>query len=189
LISSAQKILDEFGVKLVKDTRKNYNDGQKKRSAKFKGTHNENSVLGASIRFLIKRKQGGIEFQLLMNDYWKYINDGRKKGPVSKEGQSLIEKWIKKKSIDAPRIIDSFKKPLKTQGLTRKPTSYVKAVKQLTYLIARKKKIKDTEGTGFLDKTLQDGRLDKLREDLTIVLRKDIKIQIISGSNDTSATS
>lgn len=189
MISSAQKILDEFGVKLVKDTRKNYDDGQKKRAAKFKGVHNENSVLSASIRFLIKRKQGGLEFNLLMNDYWYWINHGRKKGPVSEEGQSLIEKWIKKKSINAPRIIDSFKKPLKTQGLTRKPTEYGKAVKQLTYLIARKKKLKDTEGTGFLDKTLADGRLDKLTKDLTAVLRKDIKIQIISGSNDTSTTS
>jgi hypothetical protein len=46
----------------------------------------------------------------------------------------------------------------------------------MVYVISRKIKEKGYEGTGFWDKVIKDGRVEKLRELIKQELKKDIEI-------------
>lgn len=174
---SVERILENFGVRLVKDVRKSYNTEQKKKASRYSASFNENSKLEGSMKYVIKETDTAIELDFLMNDYWVFVDKGRKKGPVSRKGQRLISDWIKRKGINAQNIIQQITESKK------KPT-YAKAVSQLTFLIARKKKYNDTEGTNFYTKVINDGRLNDLKEELRVGIKKDIIISI-NGSNGT----
>lgn len=172
---SVERILENFGVRLVKDVRKSYNTEQKKKASRYSASFNENSRLEGSMKYVIKETSDSVELDFLMNDYWKFVDKGRKKGPVSRQGQKLISDWIKRKGINAQSIIQQMTESKK------KPT-YAKAVSQLTFLIARKKKYKDTEGTNFYTKIINDGRLEDLKIQLRTEVKKDIIISI-NGNN------
>jgi hypothetical protein len=107
---SLNRAFELFTTKLVSDLRDNL---KTKLKAKSKKGHSGDSRLGASIKVKYYESGGVIYgFQLLMNDYYYWVNIGRDKGGVSQEGQKNIARWIKTRGLQ-PAISDKSKKQIK----------------------------------------------------------------------------
>lgn len=175
---SVDKILEDFGTKLVIDVRASLIANK----VTFGG--GGESKLSARTRFEIKTGSNGLVFNLVMPDYGYWVNKGRKPGPVSEEGQKSISEWVKRKGIVGKfqkenlttRESQREKSERKLKPLKKIP--FEKAVKALTYLIARKVATKGYEADHFLDEVLNDGRLKKLQEDVSKELKRQITIEI-----------
>lgn len=166
---SVERIFENFGVQLKKDLQKSFEDKQKVKSAKHGTPFNENSNLQNSIKYYVKETSSAIEFQLLMADYWPYVDKGRRAGPVSQEGVRKIENWIKIKGID-PR-----------KG--NKAINFQSAVKSMAFAVARKISRKGYQGTGFYSKIINDGRLEDLKAELKAEVKKEVVISFKDGNN------
>jgi hypothetical protein len=165
------KSLENFIVKLKKDTEKSLEKEGKAKAAKHGTPYNGNSKLSASIKTSIT----GAAVSMSMNSYWHFVDGGRSPGGVSEKGQQSIASWIKRNGLNPSKIIDEMRaKSLGHQPKTK--TSFVKAQKQFTYIVARKIKHKGYEGNDFYSNVINDGRVDKLNEEIG----KEIKIDVIN---------
>jgi hypothetical protein len=121
-------VLNDFGRFLVDEYKDNLILNDK----------NASNSLYNSINYSIKK--GNKEFNVLLelNDYWKYIENGRKAGkmpPISK-----IEEWVKVKPV-LPRPNSNGTLP---------------TTKQLAYLIARKIGLEGIKPQPLLQQSLDD---------------------------------
>lgn len=94
-----------------------------------------------------------------LNDYWYYVENGRRAGkfpPISK-----IEEWVKVKKI-LPKVYEWGK---------RKKT--VPTVKQLAFLIARKIATKGTKGTRFFSRA-REFTMERFADDISYAVSEDI---------------
>lgn len=172
---SAQRILENFGVKLKKDTQASLKKKQRAKAMRYGSSFNENSNLSNSVRWVVKESDSSVTLELIMADYWEYVDAGRlptKQGGTGKV-KSNIEAWIKRKGLNPNKILEKYG--------TKKQT-YQKAASQLAYLIARKIHRKGFEGNQFFSDVINDGRIELLKAELTQELKKDI---IINVSNST----
>lgn len=90
-----------------------------------------------SARYEVKYGDKSYQVGLWLEDYWKYVENGRKSGkfpPLDK-----IEQWIKVKPI-----------------LPRPYNGVLPTEKQLAYLIGRKIALEGTQGTHTLERTVED---------------------------------
>lgn len=170
-------ILNEFGVKLVSDLRKSLVD----KGVTFGG--GQESKLSAKIRFEIKQTTKGIVFNLVMPDYSYYVDKGRKKGPVSKEGRKLISQWAKRKGIVEDYRVKNLKERKEAQSGVKNPKALKKipfneAVEQITFVVARSIGRKGYKGNKFLTETITDGRILRLEKDISDALKKQIIIDL-----------
>lgn len=175
-MSSVNTILENFGVKLKKDTQKSLKDKLKEKAAKYGNTANENSTLENSIKFEIKENKSNIEFTLSMADYWQFVDKGRKPGPVSRAGVQSIKNWIKAKNLNPAKIIQEI-----TKSKTKVP--FEQAVDRFAFIVARKLKRKGYKENKFYTSVIKDGRLDKLKKDLAEATKKEIIISFKDGNN------
>ena len=124
--------------------------------------------LGASITPQVRLTKNGVVLNILMNDYWSYVNFGRGAGSVS-EG-AKIEDWIKRKGIDPRNKIEEWRekhreRTVKTKRVDKlKPISFKSAVDMMGYVVRRKIKNKGYEGNNFVDDLLADGRIELLNK-------------------------
>lgn len=155
--------IDAFSLKLVEDLRKNLEskDRSKNKSA---------NRLAASITPKVTLTSGGVVVSIEMNDYYKYVNDGRGTGGVSE--QAKIKDWIRRKGID-PRVkINSWREAYRNKTVKNKrveelkPVSYKSAIQQFEYIVRRKVKEKGFDGNDFLNEIINDGRVDSFFEDV-----------------------
>ena len=113
-------------------------------------------TLGNTLDYIIEKDNNLYRLSLNIQDYWKYVEDGRRPGkfpPVS-----AIKQWI--------RI-----KPVLPSGFTGKLPS----TDQLAYLIGRKIATKGTRGKYILKDTLEDiGSFEAFSE----AIEKDLNVQI-----------
>jgi hypothetical protein len=185
---SVESILNDFGVSLVKDLQDSLAKKQKAKASKYGSAYNPNSDLANSIKFTISNKEGGVYFSLTMNDYWRFVDLGRRAGNVSKEGQSKISYWIKKKDVDPVSIIMKMrmqareKKGIQSVYKPRVKLTFAKATKAFTFLTARKLKKKGYDGNSFFTEVINDGRVEVLKELIQKELNREIEI-IINGNH------
>lgn len=182
MADSVNKIVNDFGTKLVTDVRNSLRDA----GVTFGG--GQDSKLAAKTRYIVKFTPDGFELDLLMPDHWYWINNGRKPGPVSEEGKKSIGEWAKRKGIVGKFITDNLKERVDRQAAIKgntkrklkmlKKLPFDKGVKALSYLVARKVTQKGYEATHFLDKVLNDGRLEKFKADIVAATKKEIQIAI-----------
>jgi hypothetical protein len=182
---SVEAILNEFGLKLVKDIKSNLQEKQKEKSSKYGTPYNPNSNLVASVDMNITIKANSYMFELKMADYFDIVDRGRRAGAVSKEGQKSISNWIKRKGIDVKSIISDMREkaklknpPKTTRKRKTKKLTYEVARKQFTYLVSRKVKMDGFLGNHFYSEIILDGRLEKLQKDIQDDLNNDIEIII-----------
>ena len=137
------------------------------------------SSLSDSVRGEVIDVDGGHAIQIYMADYYKYVESGRK--PNSKQPPSEpIEKWIKERHINAPKIIADIQlrvkqkaKRLKIKTGKQKKLSYDKAAKSLSFLFARSIGKKGIEARPFINKVLTPERLKELSDILKTQFGKD----------------
>ena len=112
-----------------------------------------------NVDFEVEIKGGTYKIYLILQDYWKYVEYGRKPGKFPNVGK--LQEWIKIKPI-LPR-------PL-TNGIV--PTE-----KQLTFMIGNSIKTKGIQPKPALANALQknNNRLTKIKEAVGKSLDKEIK--------------
>lgn len=168
------RALDNFIIKLKKDTQSSLAKQERLKSAKYGSSNNGNSRLWGTI----KTKSTSNSASMLMQDYWKYVNFGRKPGNVSIKGKLNIEDWVKRKGLNPSKIIDDMRaKKLGKQPSKRTP--FLQAKKQLAFIVSRKIKVKGYEGNEFYSDVINDGRVDQLNKDIG----KEIKLEIVNIFN------
>ena len=116
--------------------------------------------LSKNIKFNLQVNDTLFEIEFQAPSYWKYANYGR--GPGKFPPPDKIEDWIIRRKI-TPYPTRSGKTPTR---------------KQLTYLISRKIAREGFEGSGFLEKSLeeqQDYWEDRIKESIS----KDIELEIM----------
>lgn len=94
--------------------------------------------LKRNIKFNLRVEDLVFEIEFRAPEYWKYANYGR--GPGKFPPPSSIDKWITRRKI-VPYPLKDGRVPSKSQ---------------LVYLISRKIAEKGFEGSGFLEKSLED---------------------------------
>ena len=180
------KILDEFNLKLAEDTRISLQTKLDERAAKHNGKRVK-SRLWASVKPVATVfNNGSLKMKLTMNDYWSVVNDGRKASDVSDEGQSKIADWSATRGLAEKIRITDLEARKQRQSLserkgklkTLKKMPFERAKKAAGYLVARSLKNKALEPTHFFDEVINDGRLEKLSEDITKIFRTEILIEI-----------
>lgn len=165
-MASVSEILQVFGENFVRDLG---NSLDRKKDA--------SGNLRKSIHFRIKIFSEHYEFNLLMEDYYKWVDEGRpsgKKGPPI--NPNVLLAWLRK-----PAVISKLNLR-KTAGLTSgkglKKTLVENKAKSLAYIIGRKISKKGIRPTYFFTNVLEDGRVERLKIDLSNGLKKDVEVQI-----------
>lgn len=108
-------------------------------------------------------------------DYWYYIEHGRKAGKMPPPNK-LGKEWQTSQKIDPRRVIAEIN--IKNKKKPSKTLSFDKATKQLSFIIARSIGKKGFKPRPFIDRILNDGRIAQLTKDIAKVMNKDIVIQL-----------
>lgn len=149
------EVLNSYGRLLVED----YKD------ALIANEVNASDKLYKSVKYLFKSDNRFLEVQLSLEDYYYYVENGRKAGkfpPINK-----IEEWIKVKPV--------LPYPMKNGKL---PT-----LNQLTYLIGRKIKEDGIKGKHLLQKSVDDifeEIFERLENAMAEDIQNDIEIQLLN---------
>ena len=170
------EILAEFGKEFSEDLI------QELINKKVVGGGGSASELAGSIKFRVTRTPS-IEFT--MNDYWEFVEYGRRKG--KKPPIDAIVNWIKWKGI-RPTLYDKLKNKTlgNTKGTERKQlreAAYEKSVKSLAFAIANKIAEKGTikrfnyKGANFITDVLND-RVERLEKRLLDEVGIEIQVEL-----------
>jgi len=121
-----------------------------------------------------------ISFQLLMEDYWKWVDEGRKKGSKQPPMDAMME-FIKVRGLknDTSKLRKKKIKAVKNKTIRKayKQTSELVKRKQLAFLIARGIKKHGIKPTYFFSDVINDGLYLKMKKDIEQVLKKEIELQ------------
>lgn len=119
--------------------------------------------------------------------YWKVIEEGRAANKKAPPSDVFGRTWQNEQNIDARVVLLEIQR--KKKGIVnvnrkfkrlKKTLDYDKAVKTLSFLIARSIGKKGIKPKPFVGKVLNDGRITELREMLTPLLGEKFKL-IIKG--------
>jgi len=178
--------LNRWGVKLVRDTKKAID------IAIAEDGGGQNSALSGSVDYKVLSKGSEVWFQLTMNDYWKFVNegvDGTKKNWGSKYAfkgkninQQAVLKFIKKRhiNIDLSQKRSTKIKGIKTKGIRQKykQMSLDAKRKSLAFVIGRSIAEKGIKPTHFMDDVLNDDRKNELKMMLKPLIEKSYILEI-----------
>lgn len=127
-------------------------------------------VLSQSIRIDIEEEKDTVSFVLYMEDYWKYVDQGRRKGAKMPPQEAMLE-FIKLRGI----------KPREPKGKSisrkSKKLSMDSRRKQLAFAIGRSISKKGIEPTHFFTDVVNDNLKKRLTKDISKALAKDISIE------------
>ena len=184
--SKIDKILSEFGIKVVTDSRTNLKKKLDERAFSAKGKSVDKSRLSASIDSKVSYSSGGIKLKIIMNDYWDIVDGGRRASSVSEDGKLSIQKWANTRGFTEKIRLSDLKKRKEKQSKSKtkrkkkvlKKMDFDKASKVAAFLIARSLEKKQLEPTNFFTEVIKDGRLKELKEKLSELIKTDIIIEI-----------
>lgn len=169
-----QTILEDFGTQLVTDLKDSI-------LAKKHGSQTNNSAdqssLAGSIKYKIFGRDTNVTFSLTMADHWKFVNDGRRKG--KRPPAQVLDAWQSGKGINALQIYRS-----KLKNPDKSKVNFKKAQRSLSFAIAQMIAKKGTikrfgyRGSQFYSQVIGDGRINKLKQDLSAVLKREVEVEL-----------
>lgn len=168
LESEIKQVLDNFGIKLSQDLETSMNKALKDGRKRGSGGPQQ-----AALQFNPKIKVDNSGFFLKINasdEYWYYIEKGRKKGKMPPPSV-FDKKYMAKNNIKVQDIILDITK-------AKKKPSYIKAVKQFAWLMARSIGRNGIKAKPFIDRVIEDGRIDKLNKELSNIIGNEISVQL-----------
>lgn len=121
---------------------------------------NASGTLANSLEYLVESDNGNFSVSIRLEDYWKYLNDGR--GPGKFPPPDKIKQWITVKPV-VPEVRNG-----------RVPT-----VEELTFLISRKIAREGTQGTHFFDRAVEDTNAQYLLK-IELAVSEDLEEEISS---------
>lgn len=163
------KVLTIWGEDLVNDTKAEIDK-------LFKDGGGQTSDLSGSVNYKVLNQGGSITFQLTMNDYWKFVEAGRKKGARGVPLDVLSKQWQNSKNINATTILKEIR--IKAGIKSKAKSNYDKDVKTLAFLIQRSIKKKGIKPRPFMDKVITQQRMDKLKAMLAPVIKQHFVLEI-----------
>lgn len=132
-------------------------------------------VLLQSIDVLIHQNGEILSLTLSMEDYWKYVDQGRRPGARMPPTQPILD-FIKVRGIKGnPKKVKPGLKSKRIRKAVRQ-VNRDKALKQVAFLIARGIKKHGIKPTHFYSDTVNQELKDQLKYDLTQALKKDIEV-------------
>ena len=126
-----QRVLETLGDQIIDVYRRKLFDG---------GT-NATGLLGNSLSCIVKTENGIYDLYLSLQDYWKYVENGRQPGKFPP--MDVIKQWIQIK----PVIPDAR-------------TGKLPTIDQLTFLISRSIAINGIQPKNYLENTLREFEYD-----------------------------
>jgi hypothetical protein len=179
-MTELEKILDDFGKKLVTDVRQSWDNEKKKKAAKYGTPFNPNSRLNASMSYEVTFRNGSLFMVFSMDDTYVFPEDGRKPAGVSKEGQRSLAEWVRRNGLkfNITQKAKTTTRKIKNKTVKRayKQMSMEQAIKGVVYVISRKIKERGYDGTRFYSKVINDGRIQKLQQEIFERFNEDIQI-------------
>lgn len=181
-MNKQNQLVDAFLIRLVKDTKSSLQKKEIEKSSRYGRKSNMNSRLWGTIRAQRKAKGENTAYQMLMADYYQWVDGSRNPGNVAESAD--IEGWVKRKNTNPVKIISEMReraadeKNIKRRKKPYKKPSFGSAVKQFAFLVRRKVQNKGYKGNKFYSSVLNDGRVDKLRKDYAIAAKEDIIIEV-----------
>lgn len=128
-----------------------------------------------SIRFDIKIFGSSYIFQIMMEDYWKWVDEGRPPGkmpPIDK-----LSKWIAQKGLPIRSQVKGLKRKSK-KSLSEQVKS---RNRQVAFLIARSIGKKGIKPTNFYSDVINAKFWTDFKSDIAKVLKQEYTIQIIES--------
>ena len=176
------EILVDFGVKLQIDLQA---------SLKSKMSNGYNPRLSGKIKSLPIKHMGDLtEYILQMPLYGKALDGGR--GKTKEPGNGALRKniaeWLKRRNdifrkFEKGNLEYRLEQQAKNKKTNRpskplKKLAFEKAIKQFSYIIARKIHRDGYKGNQFFSEVINDGRLEKLERDLLEATQNEVIIEI-----------
>lgn len=120
-----------------------------------------------NVDFEVDIKGGTYTISLILQDYWKYVENGRQPGKLPNVGK--IQEWIKVRNI-IPR-------PIEKKFKTKDNETFIPTEKQLAFMFANSIKEKGIPAKPALANALKknDAHLNKIKEAVSKSLDKEIK--------------
>ena len=171
VVKNAEDVLYKYKASIIDALRQNLIEADKDTPGK----------LIQSIDVHVFEKENKLTFELEMEDYWKYVDEGRRKGAKMPPQEAMLE-FIKARGISAKL---SARKTKQIKGVRNKQIkkavkqiSKEKALKQVAFLIGRGIKKHGIKPTHFYSSVVNDDLKLRLTNDLAKALGKDIEIDI-----------
>lgn len=117
------------------------------------------------------------EFVVLMEDYWRYVEEGRKKG-AKMPPQLAMMKHVANRGIDYKRLMNFTKDKTGRIIPRKKPLTKDKALKTLAFLMGRKIKMTGIKPTHFIEEAFSTGIIDNMARDLSVALGREIALDL-----------
>jgi uncharacterized short protein YbdD (DUF466 family) len=150
----------------------------------IKSLENNNKIAGGMLAQSIEAKTKifgqSISLQVYMNDYWKYVDSGRKKGSKQPPQDAMLKHIALRGEWHAKRVNDISNFYTNSKGLKVKrknPLPKDKARKSLAFLIGRSIKRKGIKPTNFVEEGIS-GIERQLEADLLEAVGRQIEVQL-----------
>ena len=180
-----EEVLKRYGAAIVKRTKENMQKPQmrnNKQGTAYYSTPINTGTLLRSVRFEVKYFGKYWKFQILAEDYFGALDEGRsptgrgKYSGMSSKPMPSLYNWVKSK-----RLVIDTEKGIKavTNKKASKITDLAEQQKSLAFLIERKIHQKGFKGYGFFAPYLKKSRiLEFFREDLSKALGRQVEIDL-----------
>lgn len=129
--TNIQRVLEALGDQIIDVYRRKL----------YEGGTNATGLLGNSLSCIVKTEDGIYDLYLSLQDYWKYVENGRQPGKFPP--MDVIKQWIQVK----PVIPDAR-------------TGKLPTIDQLTFLISRSIAINGIQPKNYLENTLREFEYD-----------------------------
>jgi hypothetical protein len=129
--TNIQRVLEALGDQIIDVYRRKL----------YEGGTNATGLLGNSLSCIVKTEDGIYDLYLTLQDYWKYVENGRQPGKFPP--MDVIKQWIQVK----PVIPDAR-------------TGKLPTIDQLTFLISRSIAINGIQPKNYLENTLREFEYD-----------------------------
>lgn len=176
-VSEAAKVLSEFGIKLSKDLESSLVKALREGGS----TNPQQPKLHFDERIKIEGASVTLEITA-SGDYWKYIESGRKKGARRLPADKVGKKWQNANNIDPRKVLMQMriKSSKKTLSYNKTKLNYDKAAKSLSFVIQNSIFKKGIKPKPFINRVIDDGRIEMLSAHLRQVLGPAYKLEITS---------
>jgi hypothetical protein len=134
-------------------------------------------LLWQSIKAPVKIMGQKVVMEITMNDYWKYVNDGRKAGSKQPPQDAML-KHIANRGIGYVDMQNYYKNKKGLKVKRKTPLSKDKALKTLSFLIGRKIKQKGIKPTHFADEVIESSLRLEMEKELSKSVGRLIKVEI-----------
>lgn len=173
VVKSAEDVFYKYKAEIIEALRRNLIDADKDQPGK----------LIQSIDVEIKELGTKLTFSLRMEDYWVFVDEGRKPGAKMPPQKAILD-FIKVRGIKAnPKRVKTGIKNKKIKKAL-KQISRDKSLKQVAFLIGRGIKKHGIKPTNFFSSVVDGALIERLKSDLTAALKKDIEIDIRATFNE-----